>query len=747
MGPTSAPRPSWGAPEAALAALLAVTAIGAGLADAAPSAVDAADVVWRVLAGVAVVVAASRVGPLAPVLPAAAAAGVCVWTESWAGAAVAGLAMAGALRPPIQGRWQPTIDAALTAMAVQVLFRLPTLTVDRLTTGLAVVACLPVLVRGWRMTPERPRAVLRRAGGVLVGGLALAAAPFVVAGALAWGDIGRGTGEAAEWRRTTTAGFEEEAATHLERATHAFRRADDRLDGWWTAPARLVPVVGHHAEAAEVGMHSGLRLVEAAQDILDVADPKDLQLSDGALDLDLVADLQVPLDDGRGTLADVEGDLAALETRWLLPNIADDVRDVASRVIDARRDADFADRVLDVLPGLLGQGEARRYFVVFSSPAETRELGGFLGNWGILRAEEGRLDLEETGRAADLNEASLAVGSSLTDPDSFPERYVRAQQGSFWQNVTSSPDLPTVARGVADLYRQTTGDAIDGVLVVDPLALAALLELTGPVEVPDLDEPLDADNAASFLLREQYLRFPERTERIDFLDATADATFDDLTDGDMPGPSRIADVLGPVVRDRHLLFWTLDPVAQPLLRELGLAGEMPPVQGDALAVARANGGPNKLDAYLDETIRYEVEVDEISGTLRSVVTATYTNEAPAGLPPFVATNIHGLPDGTNRTLVSLWTPHEVVEATLDGQPVALERQEELGRHRYLTFLTVRRGESTTLRVALAGRVPAGAYELTVLRQPLATRSEVDVTVRGPGGADLLDRPRIRVVGG
>ena len=50
-----------------------------------------------------------------------------------------------------------------------------------------------------------------------------------------------------------------------------------------------------------------------------------------------------------------------------------------------------------------------------------------------------------------------------------------------------SPDLPDVAQVIRELYSgaypDMGGDHIDGVLVVDPSGLAALLNFTGPIQV------------------------------------------------------------------------------------------------------------------------------------------------------------------------------------------------------------------------------------------------------------------------
>ena len=730
------------------AAIVLASAAGGALADAAPTGRPAADVAWRAVGAGLVTGAALGAGPSARIAPALVAAAVFAGSESWAGAALACGVLLVSVFAPMAGRVGVLVSAAVVAGGVQLLFRLPTVEPVGATLLLGLAACTPVLWSGWRSLDERGRRIGRRVGWLAAGTLAVVVGPFLVAGALAWGEIGRGSGEANAWRVATAAGDVDAAADHLGRAAAAFGRADRRLDGWWSAPARFVPLLGQHVDAATVGVDSGQRLVASAQDIAEVADPKDLKLTDGALDLQLVRELQGPLAAGRTVLAAVDDDLDALDTRWLLPFVQDDVTQVRDQVEEARVDADLAADVLEVLPALLGADGPRRYFVVFSSPAETRELGGFMGNWGILAADGGRLELETTGRSSDLNLVSAERGVALTDPASYPARYVRADADRFWQNVTSSPDLPTVARAIADLYQQTTDDAIDGVMVVDPIALAALLRLTGPVTVPDLPTPLAAENAVEFLLRQQYVQFPERGDRVDVLADAADATFAKLTAGELPGPTAIADVLGPAVRGRHLLFWAFDEEAHPLLDRLGLAGTLPPVdQGeDVLVVTRGNMLANKLDAYLTEDLSYDVEVDAERGLVTTTLRATYTNTVPEGLPTYV-TGGADAPEGMSRVLVSVYTPYLMAASTLDGAPLSLEAQLELGRNRYLAVVELPRGATAVVELTLEGSLPPGGYRLTVVRQPLATPSPLAITIHDTDGTPLSDGPKPTVIGG
>src|SRR5690606_4937391 len=120
-----------------------------------------------------------------------------------------------------------------------------------------------------------------------------------------------------------------------------------------------------------------------------------------------------------------------------------------------------------------------------------------------------------------------------------------------WENVTFTPDGPTAAAVMAEMYAQSGGVAVDGVIRIDPVGLSRLLRLTGPVEVAGLPHPLDARNVVEFLEVEQYRLFAVRQERIDLLGQVAEATFAALTTGAGPAPARLARALGPAVRGGH----------------------------------------------------------------------------------------------------------------------------------------------------------------------------------------------------
>src|SRR5690606_33245436 len=124
-----------------------------------------------------------------------------------------------------------------------------------------------------------------------------------------------------------------------------------------------------------------------------------------------------------------------------------------------------------------------------------------------LLARDGRVSLADSGPIKDLITHGEFGERTLSGPAEYLSRYGRFQTADYIQDVPYSPHFPYNADVLAQLYPQAGGNPVDGVIAIDPVGLSALLQLTGPVDVEGHDEPLTSENAADFLLREQYLEF------------------------------------------------------------------------------------------------------------------------------------------------------------------------------------------------------------------------------------------------
>ena len=136
-----------------------------------------------------------------------------------------------------------------------------------------------------------------------------------------------------------------------------------------------------------------------------------------------------------------------------------------------------------------------------------------------------------------------------------------------------------MAQAIESVYPQTRGGTpIDGVLAIDPYAIAAMLKITGPVTITGLPTPLTSANAADYLLRRQYLEFDptdQNKARIDVLDDAGRRTFEAFLHTKSLRPAQLGHVFQPVVAQHRLLAMSSQPAEESFIRRIGLDGTFP----------------------------------------------------------------------------------------------------------------------------------------------------------------------------
>lgn len=613
---------------------------------------------------------------------------------------------------------------------------------DVLPTGLshaaATVALVLVVGSGFGEVGRRHKRTVSLSfaalGLLLVVGVGAAA----YVGITARNELQQGTSSARQALQSVRAGESDQAQTSLAEAEAQLAGASRRFDGPLASAVGVVPGLAQQVDAVETSVDQALEVTRAADELL--ANDYDRLRYDGRIDLAQVTELVPQSQRVRDTLASADRELAELRTRSLLPPLRDRVEEFSDQVAEAHDDAVLAADLLEVAPGLLGADGDRHYLVVFLAPAELRGSGGFVGNFVELAARSGDVDLDRSGRIGELIGAAPPGQRTLVEPPDYVARYGDLRPQDNLQDVTLSPNWPSVGSVYAQLYPQSGGRAVDGVIGVDPTGLAGLLELTGPVPVPGFPGfQLTSENVVAALTTEQYLIFGDDEERReDFLEASIRATFDRLTTAALPAPRAIGDALGDPVRGRHIQLWSPVTVERQLFEQLDADGEIAvPAGQDGLAVVQQNIGNNKIDAYLERKVRYRATIDPRDATLDATVTIEVTNAVPrVDLPRAVVGNNRGVPVGTNLSSLAVFTPHVVSSATVDGRSVQLVPDTEVGLQVWdLPLLSIPPGRTVTVELELEGSLDLrSAYAFRYFPQPLANPEDFDADIRVRSGS-------------
>jgi hypothetical protein len=394
------------------------------------------------------------------------------------------------------------------------------------------------------------------------------------------------------------------------------------------------------------------------------------------------------------------------------------------------------------LPMILGWEGPRRYLVLSQDPAELRPTGGFVGTFGILAINRGRVTER---RFHDVFTLDLPWDYPVIRPPQELADYLLGPDQP-WQlgDGNWSPDFPTSAADALRLYENESGDAdIDGVLGITTYTIDELIKVTGPVTVPRYGVTIAPGQTTLKAL--QLTRRAQRPNenRKAFLSALANRLFAKVLA--LPA-SRFAEVLNTSAlfqQRRLLLGWFKNPADEALAVEQGFDGSVSDSAGDLIYPVDSNVAPvSKLNAMTTRSLGLEIDIDS-SGNARHKLKVTWANRilSPAAAP------YRALPDvGRLRVLgmyFRLLIPSRSRIQSVSGggvvpvtTPAVVET--EAGRLAVGNYLRVRPGKAS-LRYAWitpappAGSDTTGSYHLTIQYQPGVLPGPLSVTIQVPAG--------------
>jgi hypothetical protein len=633
----------------------------------------------------------------------------------------------------VRARRRGAIGALVAAIALPSLLAQGVGPVERLTAGefidvfgtsalITVIAIAPVVRSGYpRLTRRQRRRIRRVAKPVLIALVAITVATGAVL-ASAFNPI-------VEARELTLnaadAGLDgeiDEATVLLADAGQQWAVANGRVAGFWTLPGRLIPIVGQHLRAAQIATGQSAAVSSSASIVASRFDG-DRLVENGRLNLQEVDSLRPAVDAFAATTTRAELRVADAVSPWLVPPVRSKFEFANDRLGPLAGVVNAVSEGLHVGAELVGGTDESTILVMFSTPAEARGGGGFIGNWAEFSAVDGELTLTANHRSKVLNDLLIERGASLQADSDYVTRYGRFAVENHVQDVTISPDFPSAAAVAANLYEQAMDREVDAVFMVDPTAIATLLSFTGPVALAE-DYTIHAGNAESELLVGQYERFadddPARTEALSELASTIVHSLLE----EPPDLVRFSRKLAPLAEQGRISAWLADDIDGEISRRLGLDGAFPrsSADTDVLGVIHQNAGQNKIDTYLSRSVDVDTILDTDTGTVDHLVRVTLRNDAPAvGLPDaIIGSNDQGLAPGTNRLTLSVYSPHAIRSAWVDDVGAAVESSEEFGLGVYSMVLVLPPTSSTTVEMRFSGQMTLDdTYNLDVHAQPTA----------------------------
>lgn len=467
--------------------------------------------------------------------------------------------------------------------------------------------------------------------------------------------------------------------------------------------------------------------VKPVAGIIDDVNVKAFTPKGGRVDLAPLVRAQPAVARATTTLAEADRDAKAIDTSDTLSPVTSAVDQLRNAVSSVAKQADVANRAVQLAPAMLGNDGDRRYLLLFQNNAELRAGGGIPGAVALLDVQDGAIHLTNQASASSFGQAEKPVLPLSTDTLGLYGPIT----GQYMQDVTLTPRFGLSAKLARQMWKQRYGQQVDGVLAMDPVTLSYLLKATGPVQLPTGDT-LTSDNAVKLLLSDVYAKYPSPEVQDAFFASAASAVFDKVSSGDFD-PKTFIGALTDGVQENRLRLWSADGSEQRRLDGTAVAGPLPSSTASErqFGVYLNDATGAKMDYYLQKTVAVGSAVCRKDGRPTSVVQVTLKNTAPADAATSLSAYVtggggFGVAPGKVQTNVSVYAAAGEIYlgSTQDGKAAGPHTAVD-GEHPVVQIQTLLApGQSTTFRVAFLGSVKEAKAAVRVVSTPTITQSPV-----------------------
>ena len=399
---------------------------------------------------------------------------------------------------------------------------------------------------------------------------------LVVLGCVAWlgwvafqvrGDLADARA-AAERLRTAVSDDDRHARTAAtDDLAAAAGSAVERTDGPTWSVLTAAPVVGDDAEGVRALSRSlDVLASDAVEPLGRTVDRLDEVSGGGRVDVETVADLRGPLTGAADAMATAHDEVAGLDSSGYAGAVRRPFDEYVDVVADARSALESSATAVEVLPGMLGAEEPRRYLMVFQNNAEIRATGGLPGSWAVLEARDGRLRLSRQGTGSGFGALDRPLPLSKAET-----RIYGVAHGLYFLDANFTPDFPRAAELWNQRWKLDHPDLpLDGVVSIDPVALSYLVEGTGPIEAAGTT--LTSDNLVEELLSRPYRELEPEAQDLLFAEA-ARAIFESVS-GDLASPLDFVQGLDRATREGRFRVASFDREEAATLAGTRVAGAL-----------------------------------------------------------------------------------------------------------------------------------------------------------------------------
>ncbi len=407
-----------------------------------------------------------------------------------------------------------------------------------------------------------------------------------------------------------------------------------------------------------------------------------------------------------------------------------------SLVFEAKKALTDAQPLVKVLPSILGYPDSKKYLVIFQNDGELRPTGGFMSAFAVLNLDKGRVNSEKSDDIYGLDGKFSKV---LVPPE--PIKNYLNEKKWYLRNMNWSPDFKASMDTFKENYDTLKDEyKVDGIIAIDTQVLERIVDVTGPLEVPEWGTFTTENDSRCNLSQiiceiEHIVDRPLATlvtnRKATILGPMMKALLDKSMGGGKQQLAKLIPLAFELMEQKHVLMYFNNETQQQAAESFNIAGRIMDYSGDYLHVNNANLGGAKSNFYVDESVNQEISVDG-NGNVNKKVTLSYKHNESADNCNLEAGQL--CLSGILRSYFRVYVPAGSVlnEDNSRGSMVKITNGEDLGKTYFEGFYELR--PQSQVKIELEFTIPYkpanGEYDILIQKQPGVKTNQETINING-----------------
>ena len=314
--------------------------------------------------------------------------------------------------------------------------------------------------------------------------------------------------------------------------------------------------------------------------------------------------------------------LNGVDTKIFPKSISNKIRGYDSVLSDFAEGLDIGELLASQIPEIMGSNETKRYLILFQNSNEIRATGGFIGSYGILELNKGKImslaidDIYNPDGQIDSRGIFISAPKQIQDFLKEEKLYIR--------NANWSPDFPESASTIVSLFNKLGSDRIDGVIALDLHFATNLIKITGPVFLIAYNEEINSNNLYERAQFHSDFNFEAGSDqKRSFLTILGGKLLEKLFALPKEKMPSLVTEITRMLNQKHLSLYFFNNPLNAELEKKGWNGNLVKTDKDYLYVVNSNLGGTKANYYVKNSMEYKVTSDTRDGLLRGELTLTY----------------------------------------------------------------------------------------------------------------------------